>query len=137
MIGRAVDRYLGSVVAKVVVVVLALVGTLVHTLGIPGVQKMPPYRIDLDVYRVGGQVFRDGGDLYGELPQLAEGQALGIVDPEAKGHETSPPPRYTEASLTKRLEDLGIGRPSTYAAIIGTISDRGYVTKKGQALVPS
>ncbi len=71
------------------------------------------------------------------LPQLAEGQALAVADPEAKGHETSPPPRYTEASLTKRLEELGIGRPSTYAAIIGTISDRGYVTKKGQALVPS
>ncbi|CAG7617311.1 DNA topoisomerase 1 [Leucobacter soli] len=71
------------------------------------------------------------------LPQLAEGQALGIDAPEAKWHETTPPPRYTEASLTKRLEELGIGRPSTYAAIIGTISDRGYVTKKGQALVPS
>jgi DNA topoisomerase-1 len=71
------------------------------------------------------------------LPQLAEGQPLAVTEPEAKGHETAPPPRYTEASLTKRLEELGIGRPSTYAAIISTISDRGYVTKKGQALVPS
>ena len=71
------------------------------------------------------------------LPQLAKGQNLRVATPEAKGHETSPPPRFTEASLTKRLEELGIGRPSTYAAIIGTISDRGYVTKKGQALVPS
>lgn len=71
------------------------------------------------------------------LPQLAEGQSLAVTEPEAKWHETSPPPRYTEASLTKRLEELGIGRPSTYAAIISTISDRGYVTKKGQALVPS
>ena len=71
------------------------------------------------------------------LPQLSERQRLGVADPEAKGHETSPPPRYTEASLTKRLEELGIGRPSTYAAIISTIMDRGYVTKKGQALVPS
>ncbi|WP_024356505.1 type I DNA topoisomerase [Leucobacter chironomi] len=71
------------------------------------------------------------------LPQLSERQGLGIADPTAKGHETSPPPRYTEASLTKRLEELGIGRPSTYAAIISTIMDRGYVTKKGQALVPS
>ncbi|MBL3698981.1 type I DNA topoisomerase [Leucobacter luti] len=71
------------------------------------------------------------------LPQLASGQRLDVVNPEAKGHETSPPPRYTEASLTKRLEELGIGRPSTYAAIISTIMDRGYVTKKGQALVPS
>lgn len=71
------------------------------------------------------------------LPQLADGQQLAIDEPEAKWHETTPPPRYTEASLTKRLEELGIGRPSTYAAIISTISDRGYVTKKGQALVPS
>lgn len=71
------------------------------------------------------------------LPQLSERQSLQIADPAAKGHETSPPPRYTEASLTKRLEELGIGRPSTYAAIISTIMDRGYVTKKGQALVPS
>ncbi|MBP1327018.1 DNA topoisomerase-1 [Leucobacter exalbidus] len=71
------------------------------------------------------------------LPQLAQGQRLGVTDTEAKGHETSPPPRYTEASLTKRLEELGIGRPSTYAAIISTIMDRGYVSKKGQALVPS
>ncbi|WP_449278042.1 type I DNA topoisomerase [Leucobacter sp. GX24907] len=71
------------------------------------------------------------------LPQLTRDQPLGVADPEAKPHETSPPPRYTEASLTKRLEDLGVGRPSTYAAIISTIMDRGYVTKKGQALVPS
>ncbi|QIM15263.1 type I DNA topoisomerase [Leucobacter insecticola] len=71
------------------------------------------------------------------LPQLTNGQQLGIEQSEAKGHETSPPPRYTEASLTKRLEELGIGRPSTYAAIISTIMDRGYVNKKGQALVPS
>ena len=71
------------------------------------------------------------------LPQLTAEQLLSVNEPEAKWHETAPPPRYTEASLTKRLEDLGIGRPSTYAAIISTISDRGYVTKKGQALVPS
>ena len=71
------------------------------------------------------------------LPQLSEGQSLGISEPLAKSHETSPPPRYTEASLTKRLEDLGIGRPSTYASIISTIMDRGYVSKQGQALVPS
>ncbi|MGO3146305.1 MAG: type I DNA topoisomerase [Leucobacter sp.] len=71
------------------------------------------------------------------LPQLTEKQNLGIKEPLAKGHETSPPPRYTEASLTKRLEELGIGRPSTYAATISTIMDRGYVAKQGQALVPS
>lgn len=71
------------------------------------------------------------------LPQLAEGQQLGINEPQAKKHETSPPPRYSEASLTKRLEELGIGRPSTYSAIVSTIMDRGYVAKQGQALVPS
>ena len=53
------------------------------------------------------------------------------------GHTTSPPARYTEASLVKRLEELGIGRPSTWASIIQTIQDRGYVWKKGQALVPT
>jgi DNA topoisomerase-1 len=84
-----------------------------------------------------GDSDKAGGDQNVSLPQLASGQRLGIEDPEAKGHETSPPPRYTEASLTKRLEELGIGRPSTYAAIISTIMDRGYVAKKGQALVPS
>ncbi|MCW4385163.1 type I DNA topoisomerase [Salinibacterium sp. SYSU T00001] len=72
-----------------------------------------------------------------KLPPLSEGQKLTVVETEAKGHETSPPPRYTEASLVKTLEELGIGRPSTYAAIISTIVDRGYVTQRGQALVPS
>ena len=56
---------------------------------------------------------------------------------EAKGHTTSPPARFTEASLVKRLEELGIGRPSTYASIMQTIQDRGYVWKKGTALVPT
>jgi DNA topoisomerase I len=72
-----------------------------------------------------------------KLPPLTEGQALIMVDVEAKGHETSAPPRYTEASLVKQLEELGIGRPSTYASIISTIMDRGYVTPRGQALVPN
>ena len=81
MISRAVDRYLASAVARVVVVALAVIGTLLHTIGIPGLQKLPPYRIDLDVYRVGGQVFRDGGDLYGELPQLADGSHLPFTYP--------------------------------------------------------
>ena len=72
-----------------------------------------------------------------KLPPLTEGQKLDVVDVEAKGHETSPPPRYTEASLVKTLEELGIGRPSTYASIISTIIDRGYVTPRGTALVPN
>ncbi|MBM7504028.1 type I DNA topoisomerase [Agromyces aurantiacus] len=82
---------------------------------------------------------RNADDAPGEakLPPLKEGQAVGLAELEAKGHETSPPPRYTEASLVKRLEELGIGRPSTFASIISTILDRGYVTQRGQALVPS
>ena len=72
-----------------------------------------------------------------KLPPLTVGQSLTVVDVEAKGHETSPPPRYTEASLVKALEERGIGRPSTYAAIISTIVDRGYVTPRGTALVPN
>ena len=71
------------------------------------------------------------------LPNLAEGDAVELVELEPQGHETNPPPRYTEATLVRTLEELGIGRPSTYASIIGTILDRGYVFKKGTALVPS
>src|SRR5438046_8530965 len=71
------------------------------------------------------------------LPPVADGTALDVVDLEPKGHQTQPPARYTEASLVKALEEMGVGRPSTYASIIGTIQDRGYVWKKGSALVPS
>jgi len=71
------------------------------------------------------------------LPVLAQGDTLGARDVEAAGHTTQAPARYTEASLVKALEELGIGRPSTYASIIGTIQDRGYVWKKGTALVPT
>ena len=71
------------------------------------------------------------------LPVLTEGQALPRPTLEPKGHSTSPPARYTEASLVKRLEELGIGRPSTYASIMTTIQDRGYVWRKGTALVPT
>ncbi|MBX3094157.1 MAG: type I DNA topoisomerase [Cryobacterium sp.] len=72
-----------------------------------------------------------------KLPPLAEGQSIVLGSVEAKGHETSPPPRYTEASLIKKLEELGIGRPSTFTSIISTIIDRGYVTPRGTALVPN
>jgi len=71
------------------------------------------------------------------LPPLQQGQALDTESLEAVGHETKPPARYTEASLVKKLEELGIGRPSTYASIISTIQERGYVWKKGSALVPT
>jgi DNA topoisomerase-1 len=71
------------------------------------------------------------------LPRLERGQRLDTRELEAKGHTTTPPARYTEPSLVARLEELGIGRPSTYASIMQTIQDRGYVWKKGAALVPS
>ncbi|GHI91779.1 MULTISPECIES: type I DNA topoisomerase [Streptomyces] len=71
------------------------------------------------------------------LPQVSEGDALTADEIAVDGHATKPPARYTEASLIKELEDREIGRPSTYASIIGTILDRGYVFKKGTALVPS
>jgi DNA topoisomerase-1 len=71
------------------------------------------------------------------LPQVSEGDPLTADSIEADGHSTKPPARYTEASLVKELEDREIGRPSTYATILGTILDRGYVFKKGTALVPS
>jgi DNA topoisomerase-1 len=70
------------------------------------------------------------------LPKLAEGDTLDATALVPDGHSTSPPARFTEAALVKALEERGIGRPSTYAAIMGTILDRGYVRKQGQALVP-
>ena len=71
------------------------------------------------------------------LPPLAAGDSVAVDSLTPQGHATTPPARYTEASLVKRLEELGIGRPSTWASIIQTIQDRGYVWKKGQALVPT
>ncbi|WP_099331858.1 type I DNA topoisomerase [Actinomyces minihominis] len=72
-----------------------------------------------------------------DLPQVSEGEGVGVTEVEAEGHRTTPPGRYTEATLVKAMEDLGIGRPSTYAATIQTIGDRGYVTHRGQYLVPT
>ena len=71
------------------------------------------------------------------LPPLEQGQSLDVLGLEPQGHETSPPARFTEATLVQALEERGIGRPSTYAAIISTILDRGYVFKQGTALVPT
>jgi DNA topoisomerase-1 len=79
----------------------------------------------------------DSDDTGRQLPPLAPGDRLDVVDLEPNDHQTSPPARYTEASLVKRLEELGVGRPSTYASIMNTIQDRGYVWKKGSALVPA
>ncbi len=80
---------------------------------------------------------RAGEDEERRLPRLGEGTALRTVRADALGHETSPPARYTEATLVKAMEEMGIGRPSTYASTIGTIQDRGYVSNRGSALVPS
>ncbi len=71
------------------------------------------------------------------LPNLTEGRPVSAASVTAVGHETKPPARFTEASLIKELEDREIGRPSTYASIMGTILNRGYVYKKGTALVPA
>ena len=71
------------------------------------------------------------------LPDVAEGEAASLTRATPDGHETQPPGRYTEATLVKTMEELGIGRPSTYAATIQTIGDRGYVTHRGQYLVPT
>ena len=79
----------------------------------------------------------EADDAESRLPELTQGQPLVADSLTPEGHTTNPPARYTEPSLVKALEDLGIGRPSTYASIIKTIQDRGYVWKKGSALVPS
>ena len=79
----------------------------------------------------------DGAEREALLPPLAVGDAVAVAGLEPRGHATSPPARYTEASLVKRLDELEIGRPSTWASIIQTVQDRGYVWKKGQALVPT
>jgi DNA topoisomerase I len=79
----------------------------------------------------------DRDDRERRLPPVAEGDPLAALRLAASGHETRPPARYTEATLVRELEEREIGRPSTYASILGTILDRGYVFKKGTALVPS
>ncbi|MDT3330187.1 type I DNA topoisomerase [Microbacterium sp. KSW-18] len=93
----------------------------------------------LEAYEEGRDEKRSDNDRADDqsLPSLAVGDALKLTDVEPKGHATSPKPRYTEASLVKALEEHGIGRPSTFASIIDVILDRGYVSKRGQALVPS
>lgn len=71
------------------------------------------------------------------LPAMSIGQSVKVDEYSCEGHETKPPARYTEPTLVKKLEELGIGRPSTFASIIATIQDRGYVSKRGRALVPT
>nr|WP_246314962.1 type I DNA topoisomerase [Kineococcus aurantiacus] len=98
------------------------------------------FRGFLAAYEEGRDATRDdegSGDDDRRLPQVAAGDRLTARDLAADGHETTPPARYTEASLIKTLEEKGIGRPSTFQSIISTIVDRGYVWYKGSALVPS
>jgi len=71
------------------------------------------------------------------LPAMSVGEKIKVNDYSCEGHETKPPARYTEPTLVKKLEELGIGRPSTFASIMQTIQDRGYVAKRGRALVPT
>ncbi|MEV4689179.1 type I DNA topoisomerase [Microbacterium sp. LWH3-1.2] len=93
----------------------------------------------LEAYEEGRDEKRGDSDKADDqsLPAMAVGDVLRLRDVEPKGHATSPKPRYTEASLVKALEEKGIGRPSTFASIIDVILNRGYVTKRGQALIPS
>ncbi|MFE2993516.1 type I DNA topoisomerase [Nocardia sp. NPDC059246] len=101
-----------------------------RTITFPGFLKAYVESVDEEA---GGQ----SDDAESRLPALTEGQGVTAVELEPDGHTTNPPARFTEASLIKALEDLGIGRPSTYSSIIKTILDRGYVYKRGSALVPS
>jgi DNA topoisomerase-1 len=97
------------------------------------------FRGFLAAYEEGRDADREApeGDEERRLPNLAEGDSVELRALEPQGHETSPPARFTEATLVRTLEELGIGRPSTYASILGTILDRGYVFKRGTALVPA
>ncbi|MCY4067885.1 MAG: type I DNA topoisomerase [Acidimicrobiaceae bacterium] len=93
-----------------------------------------------EVYTEGrdaGDAAEDSDSAEARLPPLQAGDAADCRDLTPGGSDTKPPARYTEASLVRRLEELGVGRPSTYSSIMGTIIDRGYVWKKGSALVPS
>lgn len=101
-----------------------------RTIIFPGFLKAYVESVDEEA---GGQ----SDDAENRLPDLSEGEAVTAVELTPDGHNTNPPARYTEASLVKTLEELGIGRPSTYSSIIKTILDRGYVYKRGSALVPS
>jgi len=97
----------------------------------------PGFRLAYKEGRDQGRYDAEKNDAEKTLPDVAEGDAATLTEATAEGHETQPPGRYTEATLVKTMEELGIGRPSTYAATIQTIGDRGYVTHRGQYLVPT
>ncbi len=125
--GTTVSIRIGGTAATGEAVTFATSG---RTITFPGFLKAYVETVD-------DQAGGEADDAESRLPELAKGQALTATSLTPEGHSTNPPSRFTEPSLIKQLEDLGIGRPSTYASIIKTIQDRGYVWKKGQALVPS
>ncbi len=88
-----------------------------------------------DIVDENAKVDEDASDK--RLPAMSVGQSIKVSEYNCEGHDTKPPARYTEPTLVKKLEELGIGRPSTFASIIQTIQDRGYVYKRGRALVPT
>lgn len=104
----------------------------------PYVFKASGYTVDFDGFTV---LYTEGKDSAEEkakaLPELSENMPLKLKSMDSNQHFTEPPPRYTEASLIKALEEDGIGRPSTYASIISTITSREYVSKEGKALKPT
>ncbi len=108
-----------------------------RTITFPGFLRAYVEDTDEPAESAGGSGESGRDDTERRLPQLARGDQLGVRSLQPSGHSTSPPARYTEASLVKAMEELGIGRPSTYASIMQTIQDRGYVWKKGAALIPS
>ena len=97
----------------------------------------PGFRLAYEEGRDRGRYEAEKNDAEKTLPDVAAGDAASLTRATPDGHETQPPGRYTEATLVKTMEELGIGRPSTYAATIQTIGDRGYVTHRGQYLVPT
>ncbi len=104
-----------------------------YTFRATGSRKVfPGYTI---VYMEGNDDGSDEKDI--DLPHLEEGQSLKLKEWKPEQHFTQPPPRFTEASLVRELEDMGIGRPSTYAPTISTILSRGYVEREGKALIPT
>ena len=122
------------------VVLLAASGTVITHEGFRRVWNPPARPADAagGANGAGGSAASPGEDVaQRRLPPVATGDRLGLSAPEGSGHETQPPARYTEATLVRRLEELGVGRPSTYASIMTTIADRGYVRRKGTALVPT
>ena len=97
----------------------------------------PGFRLAYQEGRDQGRYDAEKNDAEKTLPDVVEGDPATLTEATPDGHETQPPGRYTEATLVKTMEELGIGRPSTYAATIQTIGDRGYVTHRGQYLVPT